>query len=181
MIRGSLLSQYEFHYALVPETVCSLTWPREKGPSLLSLAVADIEPAGAIALAASFLIFGPRGQAGGAGLPIDCVEGASIHSGAPLPRHNLCALPVDLVRGVGDGAAAGADGHGLCFLARHGRRVQCRTKLGNNAGCVCLPRYGGAKAQLSFANAQDNAAPLQEKKVRPQKHSHGFRKMRSGS
>src|SRR6266581_3819794 len=84
----------------------------------LSLAVADVEPAGAVALAAPSLILVSRTQAGGTGFPIGFVQCASIHAGAALACGDLYALAIDQVRGVRDGPAAGADSHGLWFLVR---------------------------------------------------------------
>jgi hypothetical protein len=61
----------------------------------LAPAVADIEPAGAIALAAPFLILVSRSQASGAGFPICLVERTSIHAGTALARSDLRTLAID--------------------------------------------------------------------------------------
>jgi hypothetical protein len=87
---------------------------------VLPLAVPDVQPAGAIALAAPFLIRGSRSQAGGAGLPIGLVRRASNDASAALARGHLCALAIDHLRRVRDSAAAGTDSHGLWFLVGHG-------------------------------------------------------------
>ncbi len=83
----------------------------------LSLAVTDVKPARAVALAAPFLILGSGGHAGGASLPIGLVRCASNDAGAALACGDLGALAIDLVHGVRDGSAARANRHGLWFLA----------------------------------------------------------------
>src|SRR5215467_12629375 len=99
----------------------------------LPLAVADVQPAGAIALAAPFLIFGSSGNAGGASLPIGLVRCASNDTGAALAHGDLRALAINLVHGVRDGSAARANGHGLWFLARS--LVQLRGGFSVEHGC----------------------------------------------
>ncbi len=83
----------------------------------LSLAVANVQPTGAVALAAPFLVLGPRSDAGGASFPIGFVRCASNDAGAALACGDLGALAIDLVHGIRDGSAARANRHGLWFLA----------------------------------------------------------------
>jgi len=82
-----------------------------------AFAVADVEPAGAVTLPASFFILSSRSDAGRAGFPIGFARCASNYARASLPRGHLRALAVDLVRGIRDGPAACTDRNGLRFLA----------------------------------------------------------------
>ena len=70
------------------------------------------EPAGAITLAAGFLVAGSCGQAAGAFFPVDLCDAAN-DARAALPGGYLAALAANHFCGVGDGSAAGANGNGL--------------------------------------------------------------------
>ncbi len=113
---------YESFRALVPEGF------------VLPLSVADVEPAGAVALAASFLILGSCSDAGGASLPIGFVRCASNDAGAALACGDLGALAIDLVHGVRDGPAPRANRHGLWFLASS--LVRFGVRFGFEHGCT---------------------------------------------
>src|SRR5690348_9483393 len=84
------------------------------GATLCSaFAVADIHPAGAVALPARFFVSGPRSQAGRACLPIGFVCGTANDTGAALAGCDLRTLAADQLSGVGNGPATGTDGHRL--------------------------------------------------------------------
>lgn len=78
----------------------------------LALAVGEVEPAGAVTLAAGFLVAGPGSEAGWALLPVYFCHAAN-HARAALPGSDLAALAANHFRRVGDGSAARANGNGL--------------------------------------------------------------------
>ena len=101
----------------------------------LAFPVADVQPAGTVALAARHLAVLPTGLARWTNLPVGLVRRTANHSGTPFADSNLGALTVNHLRGVGNGSAAGAYGHGLwlefsflvgrrCFLVSHDARNQ---------------------------------------------------------
>src|SRR5437660_2488653 len=87
------------------------------GVRCLPLAVADVQPAGAVALAARFLISRTSSQTGRASLRVGFVLSAANDAGAALASRDLQALAVDHLRGIGHSAAARAHRHGLRFLS----------------------------------------------------------------
>src|SRR5437588_545666 len=87
------------------------------GVRCLPLAVADVQPAGAVALAARFLISRASSQAGRASLPVGFVLSAANDAGAALASRDLQTLAVDHLRGIGHSAAARAHRRGLGFLS----------------------------------------------------------------
>ena len=82
--------------------------------------VVDIQPACAIARAATSRCHAPCARARITQFPIVSVKSASIDSHASLPCDGLCALTVNEVCCIGNGAAARAHGHGLGFRALAG-------------------------------------------------------------
>ena len=78
----------------------------------LAFAVAGVEPAGAVTLAAGFLVAGSGGEAGGTFFPVDFCNAAN-DARAALPGSDLGALAANHFGGVGDGSAARAYGNGL--------------------------------------------------------------------
>ena len=113
----------------------------------LSLAVAHVDPTGAITLAAGELAVLARSFAGRARLPIELVGGTADYAGATLANSHLVALTADHFRGVRDGSTAGANGNRLwlqfSFLLRHGRGDQLRLQIGL-ADCFSVSRKWAA-------------------------------------
>lgn len=121
----------------------------------LLVAFARVEPAGAVTLAAGFLVAGSRGEAGGALFPVNLCNTAN-HAGAAFSGGDLGALAADHFRGVRDGSAAGADGDGLGFFVQHGKarstpigvlfRVLFRVQFQGSSWrrVQCLMKNGGA-------------------------------------
>ena len=101
------------------ETVNSKLWTADC--FALAFPISDVQPAGAVALAARHLAVLPCGLAGRTNLPVGLVRRTANHAGATLADGDLGALTVNHLRRVGDGPTAGAHGHGLRFLFRHGR------------------------------------------------------------
>ena len=78
----------------------------------LAVTISGVEPAGAVALAAGFLVAGAGGEAGGAFFPVDLGNTAN-DARAALAGGDLAALAANHFCGVGDGSAARANGNGL--------------------------------------------------------------------
>src|SRR5260370_2204593 len=120
-------------------------------PGAYRLTLADVEPAGAVALPARFLILGSRSLASRAGLPIGLVRRASNDASAALARGDLRTLAIDHLRRVRDGPATGAHSHGLWFLVGHGPSSVARNWAIAGRLFACLGRSGAAAVQEKAA------------------------------
>ena len=99
----------------------------------LSLAITDVQPAGAIALPARFFISCPGTQTGRATFPVGFVCSAANDAGAPLAHNRLRALATDHLRRVRHGPTARANGHRLWFLVKSLFRVGFRCLVGHGS------------------------------------------------
>ena len=80
----------------------------------LAATISGVQPSGAVALAAGFLVAGTGGEAGGAFFPVDFGHAAN-DARAALPGGDLRALTANHFRGVRHGSTAGAYGGRLWF------------------------------------------------------------------
>ena len=113
------------------------------------LAIADVQPAGAVTLPAPLFILGSGRDAGGASFPIGIVRSAPDDARAPLACSQLGTLPIDHLRGIRDGPAPRTNCHGLWLLA--GSFIRFGVWFALEHGCIqaqAVPMLGIRSVQV---------------------------------